>query len=99
MLFSICHPVYDLSSRAKRGICSVLNIKRIASKLESTDGAEIAEAALVLRLVFMLLLGIVWVGRGCNIFSTIQQAAQHGAIFTPRGPCVTCTTDLPPVQY
>ena len=50
----------------------------------STDGAEIAEAALVLPLVFMLLLGIIWFGRAFNIYSTIQQAAQQGAIVAAR---------------
>jgi TadE-like protein len=86
----ICHPVYDLSSRAKRGIRSLLNIKPIAGKLKTTDGAEIAEAALVLPLVFMLLLGIVWFGRAFNIYSTITQAAQQGAIIAARDSCATC---------
>jgi hypothetical protein len=70
-------------------------IKRIAHQLESTDGAEIAEAALVLPLVFMLLLGIVWFGRAFNIYSTIQQAAQQGAITAARSTCVTCGNGLP----
>ena len=91
----ICRPIFDLSSRAKRGIRSFLNINRISRKLANTDGAEIAEAALVLPLVFMLLLGIVWFGRAFNIFSTIQQAAHQGAIFTARGTCVTCNNDFP----
>jgi len=86
----ICHFAYDLSSRAKRGSCSLLNIKPIARKLGSTDGAEIAEAALVLPLLFMLLLGIVWFGRAFNIYSTITQAAQQGAITAARSSCVTC---------
>ena len=68
----------------------MLNIKRIPGKLESTDGAEIAEAALVLPLVFMLLLGIVWFGRAFNIYSTITQAAQQGAITAARASCATC---------
>ena len=68
----------------------MLNIKPIARKLDRTDGAEIAEAALVLPLVFMLLLGIIWFGRAFNIFSTIQQAAQQGAITAARSSCVTC---------
>jgi TadE-like protein len=87
--------VYDLSSRAKRGICSLLSIKPIARKLESTDGAEIAEAALVLPLVFMLLLGIIWFGRAFNIYSTITQAAQQGAITAARASCATCGDTLP----
>jgi TadE-like protein len=69
--------------------------KLIARQLESTNGAEIAEAALVLPLVFMLLLGIVWFGRAFNIYSTIQQAAQQGAITAARSTCGTCE-NLPP---
>jgi len=68
----------------------LLRIKPIACKLGNADGAEIAEAALVLPLVFMLLLGIVWFGRAYNIYSTIQQAAQQGAITAARSTCVTC---------
>jgi hypothetical protein len=68
----------------------LLNIKRIARRLESTDAAEVAEAALVLPFVFMLLLGIIWFGRAFNIYSTITQAAQQGAITAARSSCVTC---------
>jgi TadE-like protein len=68
----------------------VLKIKRMACQLGSADGAEIAEAALVLPLVFMLLLGIIWFGRAFNIYSTIQQAAQQGAISAARSSCGTC---------
>ena len=107
--FMICHLISDLSSRAtgvlsrphlpdgvgERGIRSLPKIKRIVCRLGNTDGAEIAEAAVVLPLVFMLLLGIVWFGRAFNIYSTIQQAAHQGAIFTARGTCVTCNNDFP----
>ncbi len=68
----------------------MLNIKQITRKLGSTDGAEILEAALVLPLVFMMLLGIVWFGRAFNIYSTIQQPAQQGAITAARNSCATC---------
>jgi Flp pilus assembly protein TadG len=64
--------------------------KPITRRIASTDGAEIAEAALVLPLVFMLLLGTVWFGRAFNIYSTIQQAAQQGAITAARSTCGTC---------
>jgi Flp pilus assembly protein TadG len=73
----------------------LLNIKHIACRLRSAEGAEIAEAALVLPLVFMLLLGIVWFGRAFNIYSTIQQAAQQGAIIAARSTCATCTDTFP----
>src|SRR5580704_17653752 len=72
------------------GTCSLLNIKPIACKLRATDGSEIAEAAMVLPVVFMLLLGIIWFGRAFNIYSTIQQAAQQGAITAARSTCATC---------
>ena len=71
----------------------MLNLKRVACKLGSADGAEIAEAALVLPLVFMLLLGIVWFGRAYNIYSTIQQAAQQGAITAARYSCSSTCGD------
>ncbi len=68
----------------------MLRIKQITRQLASTDGAEILEAALVLPLVFTMLLGIVWFGRAFNIYSTIQQAAQQGAIAAARPSCATC---------
>jgi len=62
----------------------------MACRLGSADGAEIAEAALVLPLVFLFLLGIVWFGRAFNIYSTITQAAQQGAVTAARPVCATC---------
>jgi len=72
-----------------------MNIKRIARQLATTDGSEIAEAALVLPIVLMLLLGIVWFGRAFNIYSTITQAAQQGAITAARSTCATTCGNKP----
>jgi Flp pilus assembly protein TadG len=66
------------------------NIRQIVRKLAGTEAAEIAEVAVVLPLVFTLLLGIVWFGRAFNIYSTITQAAQQGAITAAREACATC---------
>ena len=60
-------------------------------QLRGSDGAEIAEAALVLPIVFTFLLGIVWFGRAFQIYSTITQAAQKGAVTAARPTCATCT--------
>ena len=38
----------------------------------------------------MFLLGIVWFGRAFNIYSTITQAAQQGAIVAARPACAVC---------
>lgn len=65
-------------------------MRRITRILGRVEGAEIAEAALVLPLVFMFLLGIVWFGRAFNIYATITQAAQQGALAAARPQCATC---------
>lgn len=65
-------------------------MKVLLHKLRSTDGAEIAEAALVLPIIFIFLLGIIWFGRAFNIYSTITQAAQQGALAAARPYCATC---------
>ena len=64
-------------------------------------GQEIAEAALVLPLVFMLLLGIVWFGRAFNIYATLNRAAREAALAAASPTCATCgnnfaqnTTDI-----
>jgi len=86
---------YEFSSRAKRGMCSLLRIAKIVHQLRNADGAEIAEAAVVMPVVFMLLLGIIWFGRAFNIYSTITQAAQQGAITAAREGCATCGGTFP----
>ena len=75
----------------------MLKLKQIAKQLGATEGTEILEAAVVLPLVFMLLLGIVEFGRVFNIYSTIQQAAQQGANAAARATCGICgnTTATP----
>lgn len=63
--------------------------------LAGETGAEIAEAAVVLPIAFMFLLGIVWFGRAFNIYSTITQAAHQGAIAAARASCATCGNAFP----
>ena len=74
-------------------------MRAFACKLRSTEASEIAEAAVVLPVVFLFLLGVIWFGRAFNIYATIQQAAQQGAITAARPVCATCdsgnTTPFP----
>jgi len=65
---------------------------RMLHRLRRAEGTEIVEAALVLPLVFMFLLGIVWFGRAFQIYSTITQAAQRGAVTAARPACATCAS-------
>jgi len=56
-----------------------------------SSGAEIAEAAAVLPLMFMILLGIFWFGQAFSIYGTITRAAQDGARAGAAPYCTTCT--------
>jgi hypothetical protein len=58
--------------------------------IRATDGAEIAEAAAVLPLMFMMLLGIFWFGQAFSIYGTITRAAQEGARAGAAPYCTTC---------
>ena len=60
--------------------------------LRETRGAEIAETAMVLPILFTILLGIFFFGRAYNIYGTITQAALQGARAAVAAPCATCTT-------
>lgn len=61
--------------------------KQLAS---DSTGSEIAEAAFVLPLVFALLFGIVWFGRGFNIYATLNRAAHEGAEAAAVRTCASC---------
>lgn len=67
----------------------------LARRLNREDrGAEIAEAAAVLPLMFMILLGIFWFGQAFSIYGAITRAAQEGARAGAAPACTTCPTQL-----
>jgi Flp pilus assembly protein TadG len=68
-----------------------LACKTVRCLAEETRGAEIAEAAAVLPLMFMFLLGIFWFGQAFSIYGTITRAAQEGARAGAAPYCSTCT--------
>ena len=63
-------------------------LRRLAAE---SRGAEIAEAAAVLPLMFMVLLGIFWFGQAFSMYGTITRAAQDGARAGATPYCTTCT--------
>ena len=68
------------------------NIERTFRRLATeTRGAEIAEAAAVLPLMFMILLGIFWFGQAFRIYGTITRAAEDGARAGAAPYCTTCS--------
>src|ERR1700687_3383114 len=76
----------ELWPRMRNSIHSIL--RRLAAE---TGGSEIAEAAAVLPLMFMILLGIFWFGQAFSIYGTITRAAQDGARAGAAPYCTTCT--------
>jgi Flp pilus assembly protein TadG len=66
--------------------------------VRGSDGSEIAEAALVLPLMFMMLMGIFWFGQAFRISGTIAHAARQGARAAVALPCTTCGGPIPTAQ-
>jgi Flp pilus assembly protein TadG len=70
--------------------------KRLTENIKSlaidTVAAEVAEAAVVLPLLFTVLLGIYWFGQAFRTYGTIARAAQEGARAAAAPACSTCTT-------
>jgi hypothetical protein len=54
------------------------------------EASEIAEAALVLPLLFTFLLAIITFGRAFNVYSTLTYAAHEGARAANTSTCATC---------
>ncbi|HEY6764107.1 MAG TPA: TadE family protein, partial [Candidatus Sulfotelmatobacter sp.] len=67
---------------------------RSCSKALARDsrGSEIAEAAMVLPLMFMMLLGIFWFGQAFRIYGTLTHAARQGARAGASPYCSTCAS-------
>ena len=65
------------------------------SRATDEKGAELVEGALVSVFLFTMLLGIVWLGRGYNIYATITRAAREGARFAVAPTCYTCGNSYP----
>jgi Flp pilus assembly protein TadG len=69
-------------------LSSILSMLRRLST--ETQGTEIVEAAAVLPLMFMTLLGIFWFGQAFSMYGTITRAAQDGARAGAAPYCTTC---------
>jgi Flp pilus assembly protein TadG len=65
--------------------------------VRSICGEEIAETAMVLPLLFLILIGIYWFGQAFRIYGTITNAARDGARAAVDPACTTCTS-IDPTQ-
>jgi TadE-like protein len=71
-----------------------MNMASVKRVFAEDMASEIAEAALVLPLAFMILLGIYWFGRAFNTYATINHAAREGARAAAAQTCATCGNGL-----
>jgi len=67
----------------------------IRGLIHETQAAEIAEAAAVLPIMFMILLGIFWFGQAFSLYGAITRAAQEGARAGAAPYCTTCSSAGP----
>lgn len=71
-------------------------LPRIARKLvHEDDASQIAEAAMVLPMAFMFLIGVFWFGQAFRIYGTINHAAREGARAATAPACSTCAANDP----
>jgi hypothetical protein len=64
--------------------------KTMRCAARDTRGSEIAETAMVLPLLFMMLMAIFWFGQAFRIYGTITHAAREGARAAVAPVCATC---------
>jgi Flp pilus assembly protein TadG len=57
----------------------------------TTRGSEVAEFAMVLPILFLLVIGIYWFGQAFLIYGTITNAARDGARAAVNPACTTCS--------
>jgi Flp pilus assembly protein TadG len=65
-------------------------MRKLKQFLFETSGAEIAETAAVLPVLFTVLLAVFSFGRAYNIYGTLNQAALQGARASVAPSCATC---------
>jgi Flp pilus assembly protein TadG len=63
--------------------------------VRATSGTEVAEAALVLPLLFIMLIAVFWFGQAFRIYGTITHAAREGARAAVAPACATCALTTP----
>ena len=75
-----------------------LTHKMLRRLVRETGGAEIAEAAAVLPIMFTILLGIFWFGQAYNLYGAMTRAAQESARAGATPACTTCAAGNLPGQ-
>lgn len=72
-----------------------MNLRWLKRVARDTSGQEIAEAAFVLPILFLIVFGILWFARAYSIYTTLNEAANAAAIAAAQSTCGTCGNQLP----
>ena len=64
-------------------------------RLAEEKGAELVEAAFVIPMLLMLLIGMVWIAQGYNVYQTMTRATREGARFAVVPSCASCGNAFP----
>jgi Flp pilus assembly protein TadG len=72
----------------------MIKIRELGKAFGETRGTEIAEAALVLPIMFMVLLGIYYFGLALSTYETINHAAMEAARIAALPTCATCARSV-----
>lgn len=89
--------VYDFGNipRVEPGIGAPRSMRtELGKAVTETRGTEIAEAALVLPIMFLILLGIYYFGLALSTYQTINHAAIEAARIAAEHTCATCAVPL-----
>jgi Flp pilus assembly protein TadG len=63
--------------------------------VRDTRGTEIAETAVILPLLLIMLIAVFWFGQAFRIYGTITHAAREGARAAVAPACATCAATTP----
>ncbi len=72
---------------------------RLATAVRDERGSELVEAALVIPLVFMFLIGLVSLGRAFSVQQAMTRAAREGARAIVLTSCGTCGSSMYTASY
>src|SRR5437660_8204170 len=72
-----------------------MKLSRLIGVMQDDTATDLAEAALVMPLMFMMLLGVFWFGQAFSIYGTITHAARQGARAAVAPACTTCAANDP----
>ena len=70
-------------------------MRKSLTLFRKSDGAEIAEFAIVVPILFFIVLAMFWVGQAYNISNNLNKAATDGLAMALKNTCASCGNTAP----